>query len=548
MSFPIAFPTGALKGNRLFNLRGDIYGGVTAAVIALPLALAFGVASGAGAIAGLYGAIFVGFFASLFGGTPTQVSGPTGPMTVVMASIFTHFADRPTLAFSVVILGGVIQFTFGVLRLGRYVAFVPFTVISGFMSGIGCIIMAIEFSPLFGHAASSHGVIEALAQIPGAVANPVPDAAIIGLATLGIVVFTPRAVARLVPPALIALIAGTLGALWFLPGAPVIGTIPTGLPTPILPRIGLSDLLQVVGSSFVLALMGTIDTLLTSLIADTVTGTQHNSDRELLGQGIGNVVAGLFGGIPGAGATMRTMVNIRAGARTHLSGIIHSLILLALVAGMAPLAEHIPLAVLAGILVKVGWDIIDWDYLKRLRGEQKSGILIMVTVLGLTVLVDLITAVGVGIVMATLISASRMSEVEMGRVSVTGRDWAEDSADPDERALLARGEGRILMLRFSGTFSYCSAKAISRALSDLADERVMVLDLTEAQDFDTSSVMTMDALVKRARDQGLAVVVAGRDSLGLARLSAMRVLDSISAENRCDTRLAALERAAALAA
>lgn len=538
---------GAITGIRFTNIKGDIYGGVTAAVVALPLALAFGVASGVGAIAGLYGAIFVGLFAAMFGGTNTQVSGPTGPMTVVMASIFTHFADNPALAFTTVILGGAMQIAFGVLKLGRYVAFVPFTVISGFMSGIGCIIIAIEVAPLFGHAASTHGILDAIALIPDAVMHPGLDATIIGLVTLGIVIFTPKTIARFVPPPLIALIAGTLGVLWILPGAPVIGEIPTGLPSPIIPHITLASLSKVLVSAFILAVLGTIDSLLTSLIADNVTGTHHNSDKELIGQGIGNMVAGLFGGIPGAGATMRTMVNIRAGARTPLSGTIHALVLLALVAGLAPLAENIPLAVLAGILLKVGYDIIDWDYLKRVRGDDIAGVAVMVTVLVLTVVVDLIMAVGVGIIMASLISASKMSNIEIKQLSVIGKDWESVPMDDADRKLLAAAGGRILLIHFNGAFSFCSANTISRAVPDFQDEKVVLIDCSDQTSFDTSTVMAIDAVVQRALSQGIAVVFAGVGNPAITLLENMRVLDDIPAENRLATRTAALERAAALA-
>lgn len=539
---------GAITGVRFTNLRGDIYGGITAAVVALPLALAFGVASGVGAIAGLYGAIFVGLFAALFGGTPTQVSGPTGPMTVVMASIFTHFADRPALAFTTVILGGVLQVLFGVLKLGRYVAFVPFTVISGFMSGIGCIIIAIEVAPLFGHEASKHGVLDAIAAIPAAVSAPNWHATIIGIATLAIVSFTPKAVARIVPAPLIALIAGTLGVLWMLPGAPVIGEIPTGLPAPIIPHITLAALSQVVMSAFILALLGTIDSLLTSLIADNVTGTHHNSDKELIGQGIGNMVAGLFGGIPGAGATMRTMVNIRAGGRTPLSGVIHALVLLALVAGLAPLAEKIPLAVLAGILLKVGYDIIDWDYFRRIRGDDATGIVVMTTVLVLTVLVDLIMAVGVGIIMASLLSAARMSDEQVKNLLVVGKDWESVPMNDIDRAVLATAKGRIMLIHFDGAFSFCSAKNITLAVPEFRGERAVVIDCSDQTSFDTSSVMAIDALVQRAQSQGIAVVIAGAGNAAVAHLAAMRVLDDVPEDNRLATRTQALKRAADLAA
>jgi len=541
MSAAKGFRLSDISDVRFTNVRGDLYGGITAAVVALPLALAFGVASGAGAIAGLYGAIFVGLFAALFGGTPSQVSGPTGPMTVVMASIFTSFADRPELAFTTVMLGGALQILFGVLRLGRYVSFVPFTVISGFMSGIGCIIIAIEVAPLFGHPASKQGVLYAITSIPHAISNLNMDATIIGLATLAIVIFTPKAIAKLIPSPLIALIVGTLGVVWALPTAPVIGDIPTGLPQPIIPMLTLSDLGAVISSAFVLALLGTIDSLLTSLIADNVTGTHHRSDKELVGQGIGNIVAGLFGGIPGAGATMRTMVNIRAGGRTPLSGIIHALILFALVAGLAPLAEHIPLAVLAGILLKVGWDIIDWDYLRRLRGANRTGIVVMVTVLLLTVLVDLIMAVGVGIIMASLISASKMSPNQLKQLRISGKDWEDLPLEEEERDILRKAEGKILVVHFDGAFSFCSAKGLGRAVPDFRDEKAILIDCSQTISFDTSTMMSIDALIQRAHAQGLSVAISGIDNSAAQKLQDMRVLDSIPTENRFVKRAEALK-------
>lgn len=356
------------------NLRGDIYGGLTAAVVALPLALAFGVASGAGPVAGLYGAIFVGFFAALFGGTPAQVSGPTGPMTVVMAGVITQYGHEPALAFTVVMLAGVFQILFGIFKLGRYVNLVPFPVISGFMSGIGCIIIILQLAPLLGHATPGGGPVAVLASLPGLVRTPHADAAIVGLITLAIVCFTPNRINRILPSPLTALVVGTVLVLVLLPGVPVLGPIPTGLPDPHLPTLTPEAVPGVVKSALVLALLGSIDSLLTSLIADNVTQTYHDSDRELIGQGIGNAIAGAFGAIPGAGATMRTVINVRTGGRTPLSGALHATVLLAIVLGLGRLAQHIPHAVLAGILIKVGIDIIDWPYLKRIREAPRAGV------------------------------------------------------------------------------------------------------------------------------------------------------------------------------
>ena len=313
------------------NIRGDVYGGLTAAVVALPLALAFGVASGAGPVAGLYGAIFVGFFAALFVGTPAQISGPTGPMTVVMAGIITQYGNEPAMAFTVVMLAGLFQILFGVLKLGRYISLVPFPVISGFMSGIGLIIIILQLPPLIGYATPGGGTLTVLAALPELLLSPKFDATVVGLLALGLVYLTPSQISRLIPAPLIALFVGSALVVVFLPGAPVLGEIPTGLPHLQPPMFPLDAVPGIVKSALVLALLGSIDSLLTSLIADNVTQTHHDSDRELIGQGIGNTIAGAFGAIPGAGATMRTVVNVRTGGRTPISGVLHALVLLAVV-------------------------------------------------------------------------------------------------------------------------------------------------------------------------------------------------------------------------
>src|SRR5439155_17974160 len=446
------------------NLRGDIYGGLVAAVVALPLALAFGVASGAGAIAGLYGAMFVGFFAALFGGTPAQVSGPTGPMTVVMAGIIAQFGQEPALAFTAVILGGGLQILLGVSGVGRYITLVPYPVISGFMSGIGCIIIILQLGPLVGHAAKQEGVLATLKALPEFVADPVPDALIAGLLALGIVYLTPERIGKLVPPPLLALLVGTPLAALFLPNAPVIGTIPQGFPVPILPTLHLDAITLVIKEAMVLALLGSIDSLLTSLICDNMTRTQHDSNRELIGQGIGNMVSGLFGGLPGAGATMRSVVNIRAGGRTPISGALHALVLLAILVGAGPLAERIPLAVLAGILLKVGVDIIDWRFLRHTFQALRPDVLIMGIVLLTTILVDLITAVGVGMVLASLFFVKSMADLELAKLKVITTQTEEAQLTEEETDILTRKQGRIILIHIDGPVGFGSAKDMVRRL------------------------------------------------------------------------------------
>jgi len=268
-------------------------GGAVAGIVALPLMLAFGEASGAGPIAGVWGAIILGLFAAWLGGTPSMLSGPTGPMIVVFAGVFTSVDSDPALVFAAVVVAGVLQVIFGLLGVGKYIKLVPYPVISGFMSGIGVIIIALQTSRLFGSRPDKSGTLEALKAIPDAIAGPDVAATALGLVTLAIVFFWPQRWAQFVPGALIALVVGTIAASFV--DVPVIGEIPLGLPDFTVPGFSSDTIAVVLEGAVILAILGSIDTLLTSLICDNLTQTRHHSERELVGQGIGNAVAGLFG-------------------------------------------------------------------------------------------------------------------------------------------------------------------------------------------------------------------------------------------------------------
>jgi SulP family sulfate permease len=498
-----------VHGLRFDNLRGDLYGGLTAAVVALPLALAFGVASGAGPIAGLYGAAFVGFFAAIFGGTPSQVSGPTGPMTVVMAGTITQFSHEPALAFTVVVMAGLFQILFGIFKIGRYISLVPFPVVSGFMSGIGCIIIILQLAPLIGHETPPGGPLAALLGLPELVASPRLDATAVGLLTVATVYLVPGRIDRVLPRPLIALIGGSLLVYFLFKDAPVLGDIPTGLPVPHLPTFEVAAVPHMVQAALVLALLGSIDSLLTSLIADNITQTYHESDRELIGQGIGNTIAGVFGAIPGAGATMRTVVNVRTGGRTPISGALHAVVLLAIVLGLGGLAEHIPHAVLAGILIKVGIDIIDWGYLRRLRQAPRAGVFFMVVVLLLTVFVDLITAVAVGIVLASLLFVKRMSDLQLTNIKTITHDTDEPLLSAEEKTLLAEGGGRIVLYHLTGPFSFGAAKGMARRLGAANEFDVLVFDLTEVPFLDSSASLALEEAIRQVHSRHKHIFLVG---------------------------------------
>ena len=532
------------------GFRGDLFGGLTAAVVALPLALAFGVSSGAGPEAGLYGAICVGFFAALFGGTPTQISGPTGPMTVVMAAIFTQYsssdpANGPVLAFTVVMMAGLIQIMLGLLKLGRYITLVPFPVISGFMSGIGVIIILLQLGPLLGFSAPS-SVLGALSVLPAQLIHFNPLATMLGLLSLGLILFCPQSLGRMIPPALLALICSTLiySSLGSDQTLPVIGAISPQLPQWGWPQIDISLLGDMVLSAMVLAVLGAIDSLLTSLVADNLTRSEHDSERELIGQGVGNLLAGFAGGLPGAGATMRTVVNIRAGGQTRLSGMIHALFLLSVLAGAGALAENVPHAVLAGILIKVGIDIIDWRFLQRAPGAPRVVVALMLVVLVITVFYDLISAVLIGVFLANVITVKRLADAQLDATQVLDNDVRlHQDLSVQESRLLQEAGGEVLLYMLRGPVSYAAAKGLKRKLSVYSHYQCLIFDFSAVPLLDVSTALAIEDMLHEALQSDRNVYFSGMNKDVEEVFQRMNILVSIPAGNHTSQREAALEQA-----
>ncbi len=507
------------------NIRGDITGGITAGVVALPFAIAMGLASGAGAIAGLYGAIITGFFAALFGGTGAQVSGPTGPMTVVMALIVTKYiALFPetglAIAFTTVVLGGLFQIGFGVLKLGRFINLMPHPVTSGFMTGIGVIIIILQIPQVLGLyeiKGSTMGIFSQLSDVENYFLNT--GAITIALITLAVVYLLPKKIGKFIPAPLFALVTGTLILLFFPQyfsseiepfNNMILGEIPTGLPSFHMPVWEASIILDMVASGLMLAILGSIDSLLTSLVSDEITRTHHKSDRELIGQGIGNTVSGLFGGLPGAGATMRTMTNVKAGGLTPISGALHAILLLAIVLGGAQYAQQIPLAVLGAILVKVGTDIIDWEYLKGLVSKPKSGALIMIVVLGITVLYNLMAAVGIGLVMASLIFLQRMTDVQLA--SIVSVQTIEEASHLDESHQELIRAGNTLFYQLNGPMSFGSAKGIVRDFSTKSNYDRVILDLSNVPVIDYTTSRGIAEICNICKEKSADITIVGANT------------------------------------
>ena len=522
------------------NLRGDLFGGLTAAVIALPMALAFGVASGAGATAGLWGAVLVGLFAALFGGTPTLISEPTGPMTVVMTAVIAGLTARNpehglAMAFTVVMLAGVFQIGFGLLRLGRYVTQMPYTVISGFMSGIGLILIILQLGPFLGQASPKGGVIGTLQSLPELIAGARPLEVCLALITLAILWFTPKPLKKIAPPQLIALLVGTLVSLPLISGFGSedirrIGEIASGFPQLQLPMFSAAELQLMVVDAAVLGMLGCIDALLTSVVADSLTRTEHNSNKELIGQGLGNLVSGLFGGLPGAGATMGTVVNIQSGGRSALSGIFRAVILMLVILVGAPLAAEIPQAVLAGIALKVGVDIVDWDFIKRAHRISLNGALIMYLVIALTVLVDLITAVFVGVFIANILTIDKMSALQSEAIQSVSTGDGDLEISDDERELLNQGHGKVLLFQLNGAMIFGVAKAINREHNAISDCRAVVFDLSKVSHLGVTAALAVENAVEEAIEVGRQVFVVGASGTTRRRLEKLGLFSKLPAE------------------
>lgn len=519
------------------NIKDDMYGGIIAAVVALPLALAFGVSSGAGAIAGLYGAICVGFFAALFGGTPSQISGPTGPMTVVMAAIVTDYMSRfpdsgLALAFTVVIMGGLFQIVFGFLRLGKYVSMVPYAVISGFMTGVGVIIIMLELPALLGHEVGG-GVTAAFTAMPDVLSNVNFMEAVLGVTGIALIYVWPKPLRALVPAPLFALIFASVIAVLMFPkaGIHVLGDIPTGLPALHMPVFETVLIFDMVKSALILALLGSIDSLLTSLVADNITRTHHDPEKELIGQGIGNIAAGLFGGLPGAGATMRTVINVQSGGRTPLSGMVHALILLAVVLGLAHYASYIPHAVLAGILITVGIDIIDWDFIRRMHKFPRRIAVIMLTVLGITVFVDLITAVAVGIIMSSLSTVKRMADLQIKMTREITADNADEYLPADEAGKMRQSQGDFLLYQLQGPLSFGAARNMLKTLTKDGDYKILVLDMTYVPMVDVTTALTIEEIIRTVQEKKKDVRFVGLNQEILAQFHQLAMTGAVL-ENR----------------
>ena len=524
---------------RIINFKGNIFGGLTAGIVALPLALAFGVQSGLGASAGLYGAMILGLFAAIFGGTKTQISGPTGPMTVVSATVVSIAVARYgniDEALGIIILtfflAGVFQIVFGLLKIGKYIKYIPYPVLSGFMNGIGIIIIIFQLFPVLG-LASPGKIVEVFTKLPNAISDRNYASILVAAGTVIIIYVFPK-FTKLVPSTLVAILIISFVSFLFALDTPLIGEMPAGLPSlkiSSLAQLNFSDIGLVFLPAITLAGIGSIDTLLTSVVVDNITRTKHKSNKELIGQGIGNMASSLFGGIPGAGATMRTVVNVKSGGTTKLSGVIHALLLMLIVLGLGRYVAYIPLAALAGILITVGIGIIDTKGLRNIFNISRSDALILITVLMLTVFVDLLQAVGIGMVIASLIFMRKASDMVEANTSLTKVDRYDREAAWEDESNLLLNKDHVYIKRFDGPIFFgVAAKMLERVNKIPADAEVIIFRMKKVPFIDQSGLYALEEVIKEMQKTGIVVVLTMTQAQPLSLLRKTKFIPDILPE------------------
>ncbi|WP_203293446.1 SulP family inorganic anion transporter [Luteirhabdus pelagi] len=524
---------------QLNNLKGDIMGGLVAGVVALPLALAFGVQSGMGATAGLYGAIAIGIFAAAFGGTETQASGPTGPMTVVSAALVAGAIEVTGsleagmgIILASFLLAGLLQIVFGFLNIAGYVKYFPYPVISGFMSGVGLIIIILQIFPFAG-LDSPKSTVKVIKDMPRLLEEYNLQAMLLGAITVVVYFIWPK-VTKAIPSALVALIVATLIGYFFNMDIPVIGDIPSGLPAlqiGTIMSIESSSYTLIIEYAFVLAILGSIDSLLTAVIADNMTKTKHNSNRELIGQGIGNTIGALIGGIPGAGATKGTVVNINAGGRTRRSGMLHGTFLLAVLLGLGSLASHIPLCVLAGLLIPIGFKIIDVKGLKHLLKVPKSDAVVMVIVLLMTTFGSLIQAVGIGVALACLLFMKKSGDMSERGLEVGNVSDLDETPWEDEGEFYKTYKDKVLIKRlygplFFGFTSYFKDQVKKHAI----DVDAVIFRMDRVPYIDQSGIYTLEDIIFDLRSRDIEVMFVGLQDQPRDMLEAVDVVPDLVPE------------------
>jgi SulP family sulfate permease len=517
------------------SIKADLTGGLLAAIIGLPMGLAFGVQSGLGAAAGIYTAIILAILASVFGGTKTLITDPTGPMTVVAATVVStslaavgDLANAMPLIIATFVLAGIFELIFGILNFGKYVKYLPYPVLSGFMAGIGVIIISVQIFPLLGQV-SPKGFTNIFLNLDVAIANISFQALFLGALTIAIVYGLPY-ITKKIPSILAALIVGTLVSIAFNMNVPIIGTIPNSLPSlqlGVLGQLKWSDLGYIIAPALMLGGLGVIDTLLTSVVADNLTKTKHDSRRTVIGQGIGNIVVGLFGGIPGAGATMGTVTNIKAGAQTKLSGIMKGVFLLLIIVSVTEYVQYIPMAVLAGLLITIGINIIDYKGIKMLLKVPKQDAAVWAIVLLVTLFDNLLNAVAVGFVLSSILFIGRMSKFMA--ISQKVNTFSDMDADLLSKSLV----GKVHIQNVEGPLFFGFSDRFRNHCETISGVSTIILRMEQVPFFDQSGLITLEAVMEDWKSKGIEVYISGANYYVLESMEKVKIIPNLVDEDNC---------------
>lgn len=488
--------------------------------------------SGLGAAAGVYGAIGAGFFAAIFGGTNGQITKPTAPMTIAMAVILTTHAASVSEAFTIVIMAGILQVILGLIRIGRFVTYTPYVVVSGFMSGIGVIVLCLQLPTFFGLAVETKSIGDSLFHLTQSIDQISWGCVLVGGITLAIAFGWPERWSNVIPATLLALVVGSAIGIVFFGEIPAVGEIPRGLPELNLTLPSFEFIMRALEPALIVALLGSVDSLLTALVADTMTSTAHKPDRELLGQGLGNIVAGIISGLPCAGSTAGTVTNIRAGGRTRLSGVIYALALLALVLGLGTYVEPIPLAVLAAVLIRVGWGIVDWPLMRRIHRLRKDHLLIMLLTFGITVFIDLITAVAIGLIAGAIAHSRRLERLELDNVvsaPLLDHTFLNEEEPSNEETDLF--QATVGLVSFQGQFTVASAHKLVKGISyDIEGHQIVIFDFSKTTYLDDSSAMLIRRLLNIVMEKSKQYIVMGLTGQAKNTLESLNILNNVPAE------------------
>ena len=494
---PYAGPTRRINYG-LADLKGDAFGGITAGALMLPIAMGYGIVAGLGSVAGLYGAIVACLASGVCGGTRGMISGPNLVVAVAVATAVGEYADNLAEALTIVMLAGLIQAAFGVLGLGRYVSYIPYSLMSGIFTAVGILIVVTQTLPSLG-APQVYGVVAGIRAWPQALAHINLHAAAVAGISIAVVMVWPRRLARFAPTQFAAIVMAALAGALVFKNAPVIGPIPTILPDLQMPVLSAGLMLRALEPAFIIAFLGSVSTLMGALYVDSITGDHHQPNREIVGQGIGTVAAGLVGGLPGA-MSIASLTNLASGGRTRVANFVAAITLLLMVIGIRPVAESIPHAAFSGILIIIGWQYVDRRFIVRMHRIPRDYVLVAVTTVLLALIFNFVHALLIGWVIAALTSARRFEKSELERVVslplldlvVLGDEVPRNEVDPFQ--------ARTALVIFPDRVSAASARELSRTIGrDIEGQPVVIFDLSRTVYIDDTAVAMIGQLVATSR-------------------------------------------------